>query len=201
LTNALWLLPAFPGFGYIVDIVDSIISGKKARGLPKFGGFVKSFFNGFIAFRSIMIGLIYALIVIAIPFILLQVIIAFLLPSLASQTGKLIQSILIIIWALYFPLMMINILVKKKTTASLEFKYLLSMIVNNFGIYIGTLLKTALYLSITLLLPLTLISFRVDVFGVITSIFVWIYFLIGIPMSMSSLIYLADFYREFGGNK
>jgi hypothetical protein len=81
----------------------------------------------------------------------------------------------------YIPIATINLMVKKKVSATFEFKNIFGMVFQNFVGYISMLIKTIGFLFVTGVLSLVLV---------------------GIPMQMlASNVYIADFYREFGGNK
>jgi len=168
LTNIFWalipLLGPFVVMGYMVDIINLLVSGQKAQGLPSFRGFGATLGEGFMYFLRI------------IPML---IIISLLTGVIGMANETLGQISYFIILITYFPLMVINTMVKKKLSATFEFKHIFGMVFKNFGGYIGTLFKTIVYFFITLLLS---------------------FILVGIPMSMSGYVYFAEFYKDLNGN-
>ena len=169
LTNIFWaLIPIFGWLalgGYKVDIVTSIVSGKKEKGLPTFRGFGTSMAEGFMLILRML------------PIMILLIILTSFIGMLSENLGVLIYLIFSII---YIPMMTINVMVKKKISATFEFKHILNLVSKNFGEYLITLLRGIGYSLVTTLLMLVLV---------------------GIPMTMARNMYWADFYRENSGNK
>lgn len=170
LTNIFWLLIPILGpfilMGYIVDIVNSVVSGNSKQGYPVFRGFWTTFVEGLM----FLLGLIPITLVLGLALVLVSIL----------SLGLLSIIFFFAVTLLYAPMMTINLMVKKKVSATFEFEHIFSLVFKNFGSYIGALIKTFGYVIITGLLSLVLV---------------------GIPMRLSSNIYYADFYREFGGNK
>ncbi|MDP6845714.1 MAG: DUF4013 domain-containing protein [Candidatus Nanoarchaeia archaeon] len=170
LTNIFWaLIPIFGWIavmGYMVDIITSVVSGNSKQGYPVFRGFWTTFVE----------GLMFLLRLIPITLVLL---LALFLVSVLSL-GLLSIIFFFAVTLFYAPMMSINLMVKKKVSATFEFEHIFGLVFKNFGNYIVVLLKTLGYMFVTGLLS---------------------FVLVGIPMRMSINVYYADFYRENGGNK
>ncbi|RZD30618.1 MAG: hypothetical protein CXT77_04075 [uncultured DHVE6 group euryarchaeote] len=168
LTNIFWalipLLGPFIMLGYMVDIINSVVSGKKAQGLPTFRGFGDTLAEGFMYSLRVL------------PIFILVIILTGIFGMVNDSLGQIIYFLILIF---YFPLMIINVMVKKKLSATFEFKHIFGMVFKNFGGYIGALIKTSGYFFISGLL---------------------LFVLVGFPMSMSGYVYFADLYKELGGN-
>lgn len=168
LTNIFWaLIPILGPFivmGYMVDIINSVVSGQKSQGLPTFRGFGATLGEGFMYFLRI------------IPILIIIWLLTGVIGILNESLGQIVYFLVLIF---YFPLMVINVMVKKKLSATFEVRHILGIVFKNFGGYIGALVKTIGYFFIVLLLS---------------------FILVGIPMSMSGYVYFADFYKELGGN-
>jgi hypothetical protein len=165
LTNIFWILVPILGLfiliGYMVDVVNSIVSGQKEQGLPAFRGFGETLGEGFMY------------IIRAIPMGFAVMLVAGISAMINDSLGLIVYLLLTFF---YIPIATINLMVKKKVSATFEFKNIFGMVFQNFVGYLSTLIKTIGFLLVTGVLSLVLV---------------------GIPMQMlASNVYIADFYRE-----
>ena len=165
LTNIFWILVPIVGLfiliGYIVDVVNSIVSGQKEQGLPVFRGFGETLGEGFM-YLIRLIPLIFAV---------------FAVMGISAMINDSLGAIVyLLLNFFYIPIATINLMVKKKVSATFEFKNILGMVFHNFVGYIGMCLKTLGFFFVAGLLSIVLV---------------------GIPMQMlATNVYIADFYRE-----
>lgn len=147
LTNIFWILVPILGLfiliGYIVDVVNSIVSGQKEQGLPVFRGFGETLSEGFMYFIR------------AIPLIFAVMAVAGISAMINDSLGAIVYLLLTFF---YIPIATINLMVKKKVSAIFEFKNIFGMVFQNFVGYISTLIKTMGFFLVTGVLSLVFVG-------------------------------------------
>jgi hypothetical protein len=155
LTNIFWALIPILGWiaviGYMVDIINSIVSGNSKQGYPVFRGFWTTFSEGLMfLLRLIPISLVLGL--------------ALVLVSVLS-IGMLSLMFFFAVSILYAPIMSINLMVKKKVSSTFEFEHIFGLVFKNFGSYLMVFIKTFGYTFIAGLLTFILIGIPMRMSG------------------------------------